>query len=124
MTKTLLSVLASGLLLAGLAAGVAGANSAPDRLGTDLRSCGKVNDAGGRSPVKSAKISCRRARSIARDFIQDDERRHGWKTYNPAGCEWFMYRKQDRDDFLDWQQGSGSLSFPVVYFIKMRGCES
>ena len=35
-----------------------------------------------------------------------------------------MYRKQDRDEFLDWQQGSGPLSFPVVYFIKMRGCES
>ena len=123
MTKTLLSVLASGLMLVGLAVGVAGGTAA-ERLGTDLQPCGKVNDEGGRSPVKTFEVGCNRAREIARDFIQDDVRRHGWRTYNPAGCEWFMYRKQDRDEFLDWQQGSGPLSFPVVYFIKMRGCES
>ena len=85
MTKTLLSVLASGLMLAGLAVGVAGGTAA-ERLGTDLQPCGKVNDEGGRSPVKTFEVGCNRAREIARDFIQDDVRRHGWRTYNPAGC--------------------------------------
>jgi len=95
-----------------------------ERSGQHLERCGKVADAGGRSPVSSANIRCHRARAIAADFIQDDFVRPRWKTVNPAGCEWLMFRKQDRRAFRAWNENSGPLDFPLIGFVKQQGCVS
>ncbi len=86
--------------------------------------CGKVNDEGGRSPVKAAVISCEKGRPIAKDFIKKDVVKKGWTTYNPAGCEFFMYRKADQAMFDAWVDAGGVPTFKLLYFIKTRGCES
>jgi len=89
-----------------------------------LGNCGKVDDAGQRSPVKAINMTCRRARSIAKAFIQDDAVRHGWRTFNPAGCEWYMFRRKAKDEFADWFANDGVVRFRLIYFTKFRGCES
>jgi hypothetical protein len=116
--RALIAMLAMGLLLT--AAGTAAAGQSA----TTLERCGKVSDAGGRSPVSSANIRCHRARAIARDFIHDDFVRPRWKAVNPAGCEWLMFRKHDRHAFHAWNEDSGALNFPLIGLVKQRGCAS
>ncbi len=93
-----------------------------------LSGCGKVNDEGERSSVKAAIIDCEKARALAKDFIQNDELKRKWTTYNPAGCEFFMYKKNDAGEFDYWVESGGSLRTPVgfklIYFTKFRGCQS
>lgn len=91
---------------------------------THLERCGKVADVGGPSPVSSANLRCKRARAIAADFIQDDFVRARWKAFNPAGCEWLMFRKQDRRAFRAWNENSGPLDFPLIGLVKQQGCVS
>jgi hypothetical protein len=98
--------------------------SAPAQRVQGLGNCGKVDDAGHRSPVKAINMTCERARAIAKDFIQDDAVRHGWKTFNPAGCEWYMFRKKAKDEFADWFVNDGVVRFRLIFFTKFRGCES
>jgi hypothetical protein len=98
--------------------------SAPAQRVQGLGNCGKVDDAGHRSPVKAINMTCQRARSIAKDFIQDDVKKHGWKAFNPAGCEWYMFRKKAKDEFADWFVNDGVVHFRLIFFTKFRGCVS
>jgi len=117
----ILALVVIGLLGAALPG--AGA-SAPAQRVQGLGNCGKVDDAGQRSPVKAINMTCQRARSIAKDFIHDDLVRQGWKTFNPAGCEWYMFRKNAKDEFADWFVNDGVVHFRLIFFTKFRGCES
>lgn len=91
---------------------------------SQLESCGKVQDEGRRSRVRAANVKCDKARRIASNFIQNDRVKPGWKTNNPAGCEWFMYRKASADEFADWVGSGGPVGFRLIYFTKFRGCVS
>jgi hypothetical protein len=102
-----------------------GAGGTPASAGlTGFANCGKVADEGGRSPVKAANVRCERAVKLASAFIQSDVLNPKWKTYNPAGCEFFMYRKGERREFLAWFADGGSPEIKVIYFVKTRGCVS
>jgi hypothetical protein len=103
----------------------AGAATAGDRARIEgFDNCGKVADEGTRSPVKSANVKCKRARSIGSAFIQDDELRSKWRTYNPAGCEFFLFRDGHKGELLDWFESRGPIDFKLIYLVKLRGCES
>ncbi len=88
--------------------------------------CGEVPDLGGSSPVEAANVRCERAVKVASAFVGDDVLKPGWKTYNPAGCEFFMFRKGDKRELVDWfgDEDRGPLEIKLIYTIKMRGCES
>jgi hypothetical protein len=116
-----LTLVAVGLLAIGLPG--AGASPPAQRV-QGLGNCGKVDDAGHRSFVKAINMTCRRARSIAKEFIQDDSVRHGWRTFNPAGCEWYMFRRKAKDEFAEWFANDGVVRFRLIFFTKFRGCES
>jgi hypothetical protein len=107
--------------LVALAAPVAGAGTAKLE---GFQNCGKVADEGGRSPVKAARVDCSNARELAAAFIASDELARGWRTFNPAGCEWFMFRKGHKDDVREWFGSGDAPDFKLIYFLKMRGCES
>jgi hypothetical protein len=119
-----------GLILAVVALGVialaipAAHAATPAPRAEVLGNCGKVNDAGERSRVRAANVRCEKARELAKGFIQEDVVPRRWKTNNPAGCEWFMFRKGDKDEFADWFGTAAPVDFKLVYFTKFRGCES
>ena len=57
-------------------------------------------------------------------FIQRDRIAEGWKPFNPAGCEWLMFKKRDKREFQDWFANGGRIDFKLIGFTKMRGCVS
>ena len=91
-----------------------------------FENCGEVADLGGSSPVEAANVRCERAVKVASAFVVDDVLKPGWKTYNPAGCEFFIFRKGDKRELVGWflDQDRGPLEIKVIYTIKTRGCES
>jgi hypothetical protein len=117
---TLLALIAVGLIASLPAAPASGQSVRADT----LHRCGKVQDEARRSTVRAANLKCEKARRIAESFIQRDRVKPGWKTNNPAGCEWFMYRKASADEFADWVGSGGPIGFRLIYFTKFRGCES
>jgi len=86
--------------------------------------CGKVPDQGSPAPVKAANVRCERARKLASRFISSDELASGWRTYNPAGCEFFMYKRGEKRELLDWFEDRGRPETKLIYLIKTRGCVS
>lgn len=88
--------------------------------------CGKLDDAGFRSKVQATRIDCDKAFDIAKDFIREDDLRKGWRTANPAGCEFLMYRAKDSKRFRKWYRSAGEQAarFPLITFTKYRGCNS
>jgi hypothetical protein len=97
--------------------------SAPARSG-DFTKCGKVPDQGQKSKVRAANVRCERARKLAELFIADDVLKDGFKTNNPAGCEWFMFKQADKHEFADWMEHGGRIDFKLISFTKFRGCVS
>jgi hypothetical protein len=89
-----------------------------------LHSCGKVADISGPSKVSAANVPCGRALNVAAKFIQRDRVAEGWKPFNPAGCEWLMFKKSDKRAFQDWFSDGGRLDFKLIGFTKERGCVS
>ena len=108
-----------------IAAGI-GVTAVPASAGLQgFDECGEVADEGGPSPVEAANVRCERALNVATAFIQRDVFKPGWKTFNPAGCEHFMFKRGDRRELLDWFAGRDDrLEIKVIYLIKMRGCVS
>jgi hypothetical protein len=109
--------------LIGAAALAAGGGTASAGL-QGFENCGKVPDLGGSSPVKAANVRCERAVKLASAFIADDVLKPDWRTYNPAGCEFFMHHRGDRREISQWFLDGGELEVKAIYFIKTRGCES
>jgi hypothetical protein len=103
--------------------GLASQNAYPSGAG-QLHSCGKVADISGPSKVSAANVPCGRALNVAAKFIQRDRVAEGWKPFNPAGCEWLMFKKRDKREFQDWFTGTGRIDFKLIGFTKMRGCVS
>jgi hypothetical protein len=97
--------------------------SAPARSG-GFAKCGKVPDEGQKSKVRAANVRCERARKLAELFIADDVVKDDFKTNNPAGCEWFMFKKRDKHEFADWMEHGGPIDFKLIAFTKFRGCVS
>jgi hypothetical protein len=89
-----------------------------------LHGCGKVADLSGPSKVSAANVPCGRALNVAAKFIQRDRVAEGWKPFNPAGCEWLMFKKRDKRAFLDWFTDGGRIDFKLIGFTKERGCVS
>ena len=89
-----------------------------------LQTCGKVADISGPSKVSAANVPCGRALNVAAKFIQRDRVAEGWKPFNPAGCEWLMFKKRDKREFQDWFTNGGRIDFKLIGFTKMRGCVS
>lgn len=88
-----------------------------------LRGCGSVKDPKGpRSEINASEISCLRARRLVRRYVQDDKLARTWIAVNPAGCEYLMYRRKDRDVYDD--QYSPHAGAPLIAFTKYRGCNS
>ena len=102
---------------------IAGAGSASAGL-KGFEKCGKVPDLGGPSPVEAANVRCERALKVAGAFVASDVLKPGWKAYNPAGCEFFLHKKGDRRELVDWFGSNRPPDFKVIYTIKTRGCES
>jgi hypothetical protein len=119
---TVALIAALGLGALALPAAHASGSTAPRA--NELQGCGKVQDEGRRSRVRAANLKCEKARRIASAFIQRDRVKPGWKANNPAGCEWFMYRKASADEFADWVGSGDPIGFRLIYFTKFRGCES
>jgi hypothetical protein len=107
----------------GLAAQTAYPSATHARAG-GLASCGKVADISGPSKVSAANVPCGRALNVAAKFIQRDRVAEGWKPFNPAGCEWLMFKKRDKREFQDWVANGGRIHFKLIGFTKMRGCVS
>jgi hypothetical protein len=118
MRRTLLVLLAALFVAGALPAGSAAQG------GGGLQRCGKVPDEGQKSKVRAAHVRCERARKLAELFIADDVVKDGFKTNNPAGCEWFMFKKRDKHEFADWMEHGGPISFKLISFTKFRGCVS
>ncbi|MFL5870415.1 MAG: hypothetical protein ACJ75R_04995 [Solirubrobacterales bacterium] len=97
--------------------------AAPARSG-GFAKCGKVPDQGQKSKVRAANVRCERARKLAENFIAADRVPEGFKTSNPAGCEWFMFKRADKHEFADWMEHGGRIDFKLIAFTKFRGCVS
>jgi hypothetical protein len=89
-----------------------------------LDGCGKIADVSGPSKVSAAHVPCGRALNVAAKFVQRDRVAEGWKPFNPAGCEWLMYKKRDKHEFRDWFFNGGRIHFKLIGFTKERGCVS
>lgn len=87
------------------------------------RQCKSVRVDGQRVSVSATSISCAKARRIALRFSRDGEFVRGWTGVNPAGCEWVLMRRRDKDDVVEngYQAGPG---MPVIGTSRMRGCTS
>jgi hypothetical protein len=114
----------AALTISGTGAGAAISDQARSPRIMGFSGCGKVNDEGGRSPVKAAVIACEKARAIGKDFIKNDVLKKRWKSFNPAGCEFFLYRKADQGLFDTWYDQGGTPTFKLIYLVRLRGCES
>jgi hypothetical protein len=117
--KRSLVLVAAMLVVVGLAS-----QSAYPSGGSRLHGCGKVADVNGPSKVSAANVPCGRALNVAAKFVQRDRVAQGWKPFNPAGCEWLMFKKRDRRAFHDWFDNGGRIDFKLIGFTKMRGCVS
>lgn len=104
-------------------AAIAGAGLASAGL-KGFEKCGEVPDLGGPSPVEAANVRCERALKVAGAFVQTDVLKPGWKTYNPAGCEFFLHKKGDRREVVDWFGTNKPPDFKLIFTLKLRGCES
>lgn len=88
-----------------------------------LRGCGSVRDPKGpRSKVHASDISCIRARRLVRRYVQGDRLARTWTAENPGGCEYLMYRREDRA--LYERRSPPRAGAPLIHFTKFRGCHS
>ena len=94
--------------LTGLVLGVALMVSAPAASASTR--CGSVNDSGTKAPVYAGKLSCSRARSVARYFLRTNRAPSGWRVGNLAGCEWQLAPKGQ--SLYRWR----------VMVVRYRGC--
>lgn len=95
----------------------------PRSVRPELRACGSVRDPKGpRSKVHASQISCHRARRLVRRYVQKDKLARTWIAVNPAGCEYLMYRRRDRQVYE--HQYSPRAGAPLIAFTKFRGCNS
>ena len=117
--KRSLVLVAAMLVVVGL-----GLQNAYPSGGSRLHGCGKVADVSGPSKVSAANVPCGRALNVAAKFIQRDRVAEGWKPFNPAGCEWLMFKKSDKHAFREWFFDDGRLDFKLIGFTKERGCIS
>src|SRR5262245_42187890 len=117
--KRSLILAAAVLVVAGLASSSASASGA-----NRLHGCGKIADVVVPSKVSAAQLPCGRALNVAAKFVQRDRVAEGWKPFNPAGCEWLMYKKHDKHAFRQWFFDGGPLDFKLIGFTKARGCVS
>ena len=96
-----------------------------DPVGADAaqRACRSVTVAGVESPVRATALSCTKARRIARRFAAGGHLPRGWVGVNPAGCEWVLMRRVDRDRVVGngYQAPRG---VPTVSTTRDRGCTS
>jgi hypothetical protein len=76
-----------------------------------IKKCGRASYAGEKVPVSAHKLSCKRAKKIARHFLKTDEAPDGWKFGNLAGCEW------------QFAPNGQSLSRWRVNVVRLNGCE-
>lgn len=68
-----------------------------DASASSVRQCGVVSVGSQKEPVWARKLSCKKARRLARSF-RTGELPSGWVGQNPAGCEWiFIPRGQEKD---------------------------
>ena len=83
LRRSSLLALAAALALAGMSVT---ARWAPAKFA--ITKCGRVSDVdGSKAPVSAHKLSCARAKKVARYFLQNDDAPPGWKHGNPAGCD-------------------------------------
>src|SRR4051812_43569970 len=76
-----------------------------------------------RSFVKAEHISCRRARKIAIRFAKKHKLPRGWTSRNPAGCEYFLFRKRDRRAIVNNNYDPPG-NQPLVNTAVFKGCNS
>ena len=76
-----------------------------------IKKCGRASYAGEKVPVSAHKLSCKRAKKIARHFLKTDDAPSGWKVGNLAGCEW------------QFAPEGGSLYRWRVNIVRENGCE-
>ena len=107
LRRSSLLALAAALALCGM---LVTARSAPAKFA--ITKCGRVSDVdGSKAPVSAHKLSCTRAKKVARYFLQNDDAPPGWKHGNPAGCEWVFARNGAK--LRHWR----------VLVVRFRGCQ-
>jgi hypothetical protein len=110
----IVATVAAALALVGLSDAVA--------MPSPARSCAGFKLDGMQSGVRATSIGCRKARRIAKRFATTRALPRGWDASNPAGCEWLLFRKRDRDAVI--QHGKPPRGEPLVRTEVYRGCRS
>jgi hypothetical protein len=88
-----------------------------------LRSCGNLPERFESAPVSATAMKCKRARRIAARFVRRKARPKGWIALNPAGCEWTLMRRKDRERVVA-NGYIGPRGVPTVRTTRDKGCIS
>jgi hypothetical protein len=89
----------------------------------DQRTCKPVRAEGRSVAIYATSLDCGKARRIAAAFLRHGRFTRGWTAVNPAGWEWVMMRRRDKQEVVSdgYQGGPGR---PTINFTGQRGCNS